>query len=88
MKQHAKLACAMEYREFSGAMRLFVATAGLDEAEIENRVRRWAPHVGGEISAHLVACDHDHLMHPGARRSIGLEVAAALENTTDLESGS
>ncbi|GAA1978303.1 amino acid adenylation domain-containing protein [Amycolatopsis minnesotensis] len=85
MKQHAKLACAMEYREFSGAMRLFVATAGLAEAEIDDRVRRWAPHVGGEISTHLVACDHDHLMHPGARRTIGREIAAALDDSTDTE---
>ncbi|WP_046775969.1 alpha/beta fold hydrolase, partial [Streptomyces yangpuensis] len=78
VRNHAVLSAEFTPDRFSGDVLFVAAAQGTDERS--PTVAEWEPYIGGRISHHSVASDHDGMMRPEPQRTIGRIIAAHLES--------
>ncbi|MFF9977458.1 amino acid adenylation domain-containing protein [Streptomyces erythrochromogenes] len=78
VRNHAVLSAEFTPDRFGGDVLFVAAAQGTDEHS--PTVAEWEPYIGGRISHHSVASDHDGMMRPEPQRAIGRIIAAHLES--------
>ncbi|MBC9710975.1 amino acid adenylation domain-containing protein [Streptomyces sp. TRM66268-LWL] len=79
VRNHAVLSAEFTPERFGGDV-LFLSAAH-DRDEQSPTIAEWEPYIGGRISHHSIASDHDGMMRPEPQRAIGRIIAEHLERT-------
>ncbi|MFE3515084.1 amino acid adenylation domain-containing protein [Streptomyces sp. NPDC059166] len=79
VRNHAVLSAEFSPDRFGGDVLFLSAEHGTDEQS--PTVAEWEPYIGGRVSHHGIASDHDGMMRPEPQRAIGRIIAAHLERT-------
>ncbi|GHA72427.1 non-ribosomal peptide synthetase [Streptomyces termitum] len=77
VRNHAVLSAEFAPDRFGGDVLFLSATEGTTPDS--PTVAVWEPHIGGRITHHRIASDHDGMMRPAPQREIGRIIAAHLD---------
>ncbi|MFD5163204.1 amino acid adenylation domain-containing protein [Streptomyces hawaiiensis] len=77
VRNHAVLSAEFVPDRFGGDVLFLSAEQGTDEDS--PTVAVWEPYIGGRVTHHGIASDHDGMMRPAPQRAIGRIIAAHLE---------
>ncbi|MFJ8014481.1 alpha/beta fold hydrolase, partial [Streptomyces sp. NPDC096339] len=77
VRNHAVLSAEFAPDRFGGDVLFLSASQGTDEHS--PTVAEWEPYIGGRVTHHGIASDHDGMMRPEPQRAIGRIIAAHLE---------
>ncbi|MFJ9743395.1 alpha/beta fold hydrolase, partial [Streptomyces sp. NPDC101166] len=77
VRNHAVLSAEFVPDRFDGDVLFLSAEQGADEDS--PTVAVWEPYIGGRVTHHGIASDHDGMMRPEPQRAIGRIIAAHLE---------
>jgi amino acid adenylation domain-containing protein len=84
MNNNALLAHRYSPSRFTGPVRLFLATDGATEAEIQQQIAAWSPFVDGPIRISRIGYRHESLMDPLPRAEIAAVLRADLADAEML----
>ncbi|MFE7456455.1 amino acid adenylation domain-containing protein [Streptomyces sp. NPDC057554] len=79
VRNHAVLSAEFVPDRFGGDVLFLSAALGTDEES--PTVAEWAPYIGGRITHHSIASDHDGMMRPQPQQEIGRIIAAHLPHS-------
>ncbi|MDX3308246.1 amino acid adenylation domain-containing protein [Streptomyces sp. ME08-AFT2] len=82
VRNHAVLSAGFVPDRFGGDVLFLSAEQGT--AEDSPTVAAWEPYIGGRVTHHGIASDHDSMMRPEPQRAIGRIIAAHLERLRPL----